>query len=209
GSLDYEEYVLPSPPPSRRGSSHNIIKEHQIILPNPKYKPYYYYSQQKHMPPDSPTSSDSSMHLHDFFPTPSRRRSAPQVRYQPYPYHQSHLKEQQEIIPSIPRRNSVLSQLATYLVDHPDKSPENFLKHHQKQDVPTRRLSIQDLANPIEKLEVSSSSNSISNMSASTSTSSISSHHTEDEELEGIDLTEDEFQAIQGFGKFYRTAINL
>ncbi|KAI8389376.1 hypothetical protein BD560DRAFT_77647 [Blakeslea trispora] len=246
---DYEDYALPSPPPSRRGSSHNIIKEHQIIMPNPKYvevdeddddddddmfmdddqpssgyqgyycsqsapmhsnmdySPYnnYYpppYQQKHYAAPDSPTSSDSlSMQIHDYFPTPSRRRSAPQVRYQPYPYHSPNVKEQQEMS-FIPRRNSVLSQLATYLVDHPDKSPENFLSHHQKQNMPTRRLSIQDLSNPIEHLDESGST-----MSTSTSSSSISSHHSADDELDGVDLTEDEFQAIQGFGKFYRTAI--
>ncbi|KAI8094125.1 hypothetical protein BDF21DRAFT_408065 [Thamnidium elegans] len=50
----------------------------------------------------------------------------------------------------------------------------------------TRRLSIQDLSNPIEALD------QVSN-------------HVEDEE--GVNLTEDEYQAIQGFGQFYRSAI--
>ncbi|OBZ89213.1 Biofilm and cell wall regulator 1 [Choanephora cucurbitarum] len=213
--MDYEDYVLPSPPPSHRGSSHHLIKEHQIIMPNPKYVELdeddlddisscssgdYYQPINLYYPPlypsDSPTLSDT-LSIHDYFPTPSRRRSAPQVRYQPYPYP---VKEEREIA-FIPRRNSVLSELATYLVDHPDQSPENFIRH--KTMPTTRRLSVQDLANPIEQLEETSSS-----MSASTSNSSISSHPSLDED-DGVDLTEDEFQAIQGFGKFFRAAITL
>jgi hypothetical protein len=237
-SDEYDEYVLPSPPPSRRGSSTNIVKEHQIILPNPKYveedgedddmsdeellhpcqrplsqrKPSYYQPncyQNSRQPegryPDSPVSSDSSMNLNDYFPTPFRRRSAPHVRYQPYPYNQ--LRKHREIMPSLPRRNSALSQLATYLVDHPDQSPESYLHHHHRstspeiQRLPTRRLSIQDLSNPIERLDESSSS------SSEAGTGSIAPSQPESEEQEGgVDLTEDEYQAIQGFGQFYRTA---
>ncbi|KAG2232186.1 hypothetical protein INT48_004114 [Thamnidium elegans] len=231
---DYDEYgPLPSPPPSRRGSS--VVgmqrKEQQIILPNPKYVELdeddedTTLSDEDHQPtqqqiisynnlhhesnrfhdisnqtnlsssryPDSPASSDSSSY--DYFSVNSnslpirRRRSAPRIHYQPYPYN----LPQPQVIPVLPRRKSVLSQLATYLVNNPDQSPESYLLLQEQDAVSsapkmtmTRRLSIQDLSNPIEALD------QVSN-------------HVEDEE--GVDLTEDEYQAIQGFGQFYRSAI--
>jgi hypothetical protein len=243
-SDEYDEYSsLPSPPPSRRGSSNNIVKEHQIILPNPKYvekdedeededelmsdeyvllhpcqqppsqqQPAHYPKSHQNSKqsgsgryPDSPaSSSDSSINLNDYFPTPSRRRSAPHVRYQPYPYQYSDnsLRKHREVIPSLPRRNSALSQLATYLVDHPDQSPESYLQNHHRstspeiQRLPTRRLSIQDLSNPIEQLDETSNSDT-------NAVPAAASNQTETED--GVDLTEDEYQAIQGFGQFYRT----
>lgn len=228
-SDDYDEYgPLPSPPPSRRGSSMNMLaKEQQIILPNPKYVEVdeddddmlISEDEQQHHPvqqqitsysnfksknelqnehsnsssryPDSPASSDSS---YEYFSTQKpirRRRSAPRVHYQPYPYNYT---EQPEVLPILPRRNSALSQLANYLVNNPDQSPESYLiKQGQQQQAPsspkltmTRRLSIQDLSNPIENLNDGS---------------------VEENDEEGVDLTEDEYQAIQGFGQFYRSAI--
>lgn len=228
---------LPSPPPSRRGSSSVVgmqRKEQQIILPNPKYleldeddEDMLLSDEEQRQPtqqqiisynnlhhesnrfndisnqtstaqyPDSPGSSDSSSY--EYFSASTRhpvrrRRSAPRIHYQPYPYN----FPQQQIIPVLPRRKSVLSQLATYLVNNPDQSPESYLLL-QEQDAAspasaavapkmtmTRRLSIQDLSNPIEALDQVS-------------------HRVEDEE--GVDLTEDEYQAIQGFGQFYRSAI--
>lgn len=244
-SDDYDEYgPLPSPPPSRRGSSNVITKEHQIILPNPKYlevdeeddddmsdddqqggpsAPRQQQHRSHHQQasyknsnrkggsryPDSPASSDSSNH--DYFAPIKpihRRRSAPRIHYQPYPYQYS---EQPEVIPVLPRRNSALSQLATYLCNNPDQSPESYLSQqpqqqqqssttqHQddKDEEPpkelsmTRRLSIQDLSNPLN--EVSSGSSSME----------------DEEEEEGVSLTEDEYQAIQGFGQFYRSAASV
>jgi hypothetical protein len=227
-SDDYDEYgPLPSPPPSRRGSS-NVVsaaaKEHQIILPNPKYlevdededmmmsdddqrgpaAPQQHQQQQQNITyrknsryPDSPASSDSSSY--DYFAPIkpiSRRRSAPRIHYEPYPYH---FNEQPEVIPVLPRRNSALSQLATYLVNNPDQSPESYLaaqrSQQQRPTTPpppkelsmTRRLSMQDLSNPLNEVSSSSSME-------------------EDDEEEGVNLTEDEYQAIQGFGQFYRSA---
>ncbi|CEP14790.1 hypothetical protein [Parasitella parasitica] len=223
-SSDYDEYgPFPSPPPSRRGSSNNIVKEHQIILPNPKYLEVdedmdelmssdddYDYEcltnantkraiTSTSRLPDSPASSDSSANASNNDNKLSRRRSAPKVRYHPYPYTQTAESNAKQ---SLPRRNSALSELATYLVDHPDQSPESYLTNfHNKTAqqsqclpprLPTRRLSIQDLSNPIEKLE------------------KASNHIQEPEQQkqqDGVDLTEDEFQAIQGFGKFYKSAI--
>ncbi|KAI7890792.1 uncharacterized protein EV154DRAFT_551992 [Mucor mucedo] len=212
-SDDYDEYALPSPPPSRRSSALNMMtEEHQIILPNPKYveldeedmtdeehqeanKIISFHSHEKSARyPDSPaSSSDSSSYDHYFFTQPiRRRRSAPRIHYQPYPYNELH--HQEEIIPVLPRRNSALSQLATYLVNNPDQSPESYLLQQQQQQqgsspptlAMTRRLSMQDLSNPIEALD-------------------HVNHPIQEEE--GIDLTEDEYQAIQGFGQFYRSAI--
>ncbi|KAI9497899.1 hypothetical protein BDB00DRAFT_802413 [Zychaea mexicana] len=115
----------------------------------------------------------------------------------------------------------ILPRLASYLVRNPDESPESYLLHHQhSQQQPrmnssnkdndnnyddeannnndpsppqqepsaspkTRRLSVQDLCNPIESLEPTA---------------------TPDQE-NGVDLTEDEFQALQGFGRFRLVAI--
>lgn len=225
-SDEYDEYgPLPSPPPSRRGSSMNLsAKEHQIILPNPKYLEvdedddddmlisddetvtapptqrqiinYNNYKAKRNLYdshittnnyPDSPASSDSS---YEYYSTTHkqpvrRRRSAPKVHYQPYP---TTLSKQPEVLPILPRRNSALSQLATYLVNNPNESPESYLtKNCPPKLTVTRRLSIQDLSNPIDRLDASST-----NLSATE---------------EGVDLTEDEYQAIQGFGQFYRSAI--
>lgn len=228
---------LPSPPPSRRGSSsvgNMARKEQQIILPNPKYveldeededmmtddedeyeeeeedieRPtqqqiisynnlhhqsnrFHDMSNQKNAQyPDSPASStDSSSHEYFSHSLPiRRRRSAPRIQYQPYPY----ATDEQEVIPVLPRRKSVLSQLATYLVNNPDQSPESYLLLQETSPVKlssssTRRLSIQDLSNPIEALD--------------------EAENDLEESKEGVDLTEDEYQAIQGFGQFYRSAI--
>lgn len=242
-SSDYDEYApLPSPPPSRRGSSNNLVKEQQIILPNPKYLEidedmdelmssdddydYEYTSNARKSVtstsrfPDSPASSDSSAHNISSMSSSNsfshRRRSAPQVRYQPYPYNNAIEKQynnnNNNPTQNIPRRNSALSELATYLVDHPDQSPESYLtnfhnsnqiKQQQQQQqqplpprLPTRRLSIQDLSNPIEKLDDQNSKHDKVNKI----------QEPELQKQDGVDLTEDEFQAIQGFGKFYRSA---
>ncbi|CAO3636774.1 unnamed protein product [Mucor hiemalis] len=219
-SDEYDEYgPLPSPPPSRRGSSMNLsAKEHQIILPNPKYVELdedddddmlisddevvpptqrqiinynnYKAKHDNHITtnnyPDSPASSDSSYEYYSApHQQPIRRRSAPKVHYQPYPYTFS---KQPEVLPILPRRNSALSQLATYLVNNPNESPESYLtKNSPPKLTMTRRLSIQDLSNPIDRLDASSASLNATE--------------------EGVDLTEDEYQAIQGFGQFYRSAI--
>lgn len=235
-SSDYDEYgPLPSPPPSRRGSSNNLVKEQQIILPNPKYLEIdedmdelmssdddydYEYTSNARKPvtstsrfPDSPASSDSSAHNISSMSSSNsfghRRRSAPQVRYQPYPYNNAIEKQYNSNPPiqSIPRRNSALSELATYLVDHPDQSPESYLTNFHNSNqikqqqplpprLPTRRLSIQDLSNPIEKLDDQNSKHGKVNKI----------QEPELQKQDGVDLTEDEFQAIQGFGKFYRSA---
>lgn len=200
-SDDYDEYgPLPSPPPSRRSSSsvNLMTQEHQIILPNPKYveldeedsddepQNQIMSFEKNSRYPDSPASSDSSSY--DYFLTSQpirRRRSAPRIHYQPYPYN---FPDHQELIPVLPRRNSALSQLATYLVNNPDQSPESYLERSASPPkiTMTRRLSMQDLSNPIEALDQIA-------------------EHINDEE--GIDLTEDEYQAIRGFGQFYRSAI--
>lgn len=241
-SSDFDEYgPLPSPPPSRRGSSNNIIKENQIILPNPKYLEVdedmnelmtseddeddyeFYQNATKTITstsrfPDSPaSSSDSSLrnHITALSTLSQRRRSAPQVRYQPYPYNNA-CPEKESKMPreSIPRRNSVLSELATYLVDHPDQSPESYLTKFHNQDMqlqqqqqqplpprlPTRRLSIQDLSNPIETLDDDSKQQEKPECKHQ-------QQEPEQHRQDGVDLTEDEFQAIQGFGQFYKSAI--
>lgn len=238
-SSDYDEYgPLPSPPPSRRGSSNNIIKENQIILPNPKYlevdedmdelmtseeddDDYEFYQNAPKITtstsrlPDSPVSSSDSSLRNNTANTSKlsqRRRSAPQVRYQPYPYNTCSEKETNMPRESIPRRNSALSELATYLVDHPDQSPESYLTKFHNQEMqlqqqqqqplpprlPTRRLSIQDLSNPIETLD---NDNKQQNKPES------KQQEPEQHRQGGVDLTEDEFQAIQGFGQFYKSAI--
>lgn len=204
-SDDYDEYgPLPSPPPSRRSSSavDMMTKEHQIILPNPKYveldeedlsddeahnQQIISFHEKNARYPDSPASSDSSSY--DYFLSSQpirRRRSAPRIHYQPYPYNLP--DHHQEIIPVLPRRNSALSQLATYLVNNPDQSPESYLERPASPPpmTMTRRLSMQDLSNPIEALD------------------QVGNHIDHEE---GVDLTEDEYQAIQGFGQFYRSAI--
>lgn len=105
----------PSPPQSRRGSGEFTVK-HPIILP----QPVNYH----HFP--SPEMDDMA------YP----RRSAPQVCYQPYPANRD-TAQYHEKLPC--RKLSILSQLAVYLLEHPEKSPEDF------KDPPTGRLSVRDM----------------------------------------------------------------
>ncbi|CAO3576047.1 unnamed protein product [Absidia cylindrospora] len=153
----------------------------------------------------------------------------------------------------------ILPRLATYLVAHPDEPPENYFLHHRHsfgyssshQQEPmaqkraltwptlpgttektiTRRLSVQDLCNPIECLERSSSSSpfpSSANNNNDNDNSNNDAMHlnkTDDKgnkttesmepdahdttlapvkQEEGIDLTLDEYEAIQGFGRFQK-----
>ncbi|CEP14174.1 hypothetical protein [Parasitella parasitica] len=70
----------------------------------------------------------------------------------------------------------LLPHLADYLVNHPDEPPENFLFRHY------HRFSLQDLYYPIENIEhIERSCNSFA---------------------EGVYITMDEFEALQGFSRF-------
>lgn len=71
----------------------------------------------------------------------------------------------------------LLPHLADYLVKHPDEPPENFLFKHY------HRLSLEDLHYPIEKIgHLIQSCNSLA---------------------EGVYITMDEFEALQGFSRFF------
>ncbi|CAO3609479.1 unnamed protein product [Mucor fragilis] len=71
----------------------------------------------------------------------------------------------------------LLPHLADYLVKHPDEPPENFLFKHY------HRLSLEDLHHPIEKIgHLMQSCNSLA---------------------EGVYITMDEFEALQGFSRFF------
>jgi hypothetical protein len=221
---------LPSPPPSRRGSSrdlssalnsnasYNMLVDDDDDSGDDEYSPSAYYQRPLSPPPppcipptsgfqqpfyhqqqpfryegwfppsninttalppsrcpDSPISSESSGSRSGLTElTKHRRRSTPHVYYHPYPYQHP----EKQLVPILPRR-SVLPQLACYLVYHPNALPESYFEKPKIH----RRLSLQDLSNPIESLKDSSDAE------------------------EGIDLTEDEFQAIQGFGQFCRAAV--
>lgn len=92
----------------------------------------------------------------------------------------------------------ILPKLASYLVKNPDKSPESFYRRHHSYDSAlskleyqkernanqTRRLSVADLCNPIESL----------------CQDLDSKNHDSDDRT--IALTEDEFEALQGIGRF-------
>lgn len=70
----------------------------------------------------------------------------------------------------------LLPHLADYLVKNPDEPPENFLFRHY------HRLSLQDLCYPIENIgHIIQSCNSVT---------------------EGVYITIDEFEALQGFSRF-------
>jgi hypothetical protein len=97
-----------------------------------------------------------------------------------------------------------LPKLATDLVKNPDKTPESFYRRHHSFDssyskleyqkdrkkCQARRLSVADLCNPIESL--------------------CQGTHWRNQESEErtISLTEDEFEALQGFGRFRVGMIN-
>lgn len=164
------------------------------------------------------------------------RRMMPEVYFHSHPYgRRNHSVDfggaPQEGLTMPPRRHSendfmtgqmILPRIASFLVQNPNESPENFLLHHQyyrqvpvqgateeedeekqqpkqettekqeqaeeqqqgKQQV-KRRLSVQDLCNPIE---------------------SLSEQDRKIQEKEGVDLTQDEFEALQGFGRFRMVA---
>ncbi|KAI8140580.1 hypothetical protein BJV82DRAFT_222570 [Fennellomyces sp. T-0311] len=152
------------------------------------------------VPPESPPSPTESADLTDYSSSSSyrRRRSShrvtPQVHFHPYPRKYYSDDDDEDDEEEEYRRNSqdflagqmILPRLASYLVKHPGESPESYLLHHSPPSSPkTRRLSVQDLCNPIESLEPTA---------------------TPDQE-NGVDLTEDEFQALQGFGRFRLVAI--
>jgi hypothetical protein len=153
---------LPSPPSSRF-----MIKNDRIILPHPNslynqqdgaYGSFYCTTSL----PYSPTlSSASSTSEHDL---PLRRRSAPEVRWQPYPVPRAASIQHQEVLPSLWKKLKFKSDRTS------PSSP------------PCRRLSIQDLFNPIEELDESKGST--------------------DPQDEGVDVTENEFVALQAFGEF-------
>ncbi|KAI9321918.1 hypothetical protein BX666DRAFT_1875054 [Dichotomocladium elegans] len=129
-------------------------------------------------------------------------RSTPAVHFHPYPPQQQQQQQQQQQLQhhrSIERDDfmsgrMILPRLANYLVKNPGEPPENYLLHHESTSPPpspkrmgTRRLSVQDLCNPIESLEPNVP------------------QQVQDEQ--GIDLTEDEFQALQGLGRFRLVAM--
>jgi hypothetical protein len=164
-----------------------------------------------------------------------RQRTTPKVQFHPYPYdgnsHRRHSTDNgQKLRPLYHEKKSgdrntpidededrhmILPRIATYLVAHPDEPPENYLLHHHQQQrsplyqkramtwptlpgtekVITRRLSVQDLCNPIEYLEHFDGNN----VALPTPV--------KQEEEEGVDLTLDEYEAIQGFGRFQKCGL--
>ncbi|KAI8991500.1 hypothetical protein BDF20DRAFT_831534 [Mycotypha africana] len=229
----------PPLPPSNPYSQQRIMNppmdyyQHPLPPPPPPPPPYNNLSFSRF--PDSPASSDSSSatapNLNDFLPAPYRRRSAPQIRYQSFDRHYHHQQEAKEALPAIPRRNSVLSQLATYLVNNPDRTPESYLAEHAQQqqqqpsssspsssaqsstaNTPTRRLSIHDLSNPIDSLNDEQNGYGVGHSGDNTSDGKNSNKSPtttavqEENEEETVQLTEDEYQAIKGFAQFRNSA---
>lgn len=134
----------------------------------------------------------------------------------------------------------ILPRLATFLVNNPDQPPENYLTHisessmgssmsedhhhhhHQQQHTPppplphaapTRRLSVQDLCNPIESLH--EQEHKLQQLEQQTITHEHQQkqqqqqqdhdHHEmmhDSNNNESISLTEAEYEALQGFGRF-------
>lgn len=200
-------------PPSKRHNpkeQRDMMAELRRLSQEQAYHHYYqhppppWWSSNTTAPPSptavSTSSADSIGSYHQ------RRRSSnrvtPAVHFHPYPsnrYHPNYNYNNQ-----LPRRHSedfmtgrmILPSIASYLVKNPDEPPENYLLHHEKSASPptspkkvTRRLSVQDLCNPIESLEPS-------NMPMPKP------------EEQSVDLTEDEFQALQGLGRFRLVALS-
>ncbi|KAI8379194.1 uncharacterized protein BYT42DRAFT_567904 [Radiomyces spectabilis] len=94
----------------------------------------------------------------------------------------------------------ILPQLASYLVDHPDAPPESYLDAIDL-EIPrqsmVRQLSMQDLCHPLDRLAVMD----VHTSSVLCSDEEIDSPVEETDETM-VQITQDEFEAIQGFGRF-------
>ena len=195
---DYDDYPsLPSPPPSRKTSTHDHGGRHQRPIhptavveedddgedalaesdsdasyhpPFEEQRPEFQHTPESrhsgyHREPLSPVDSSSSSSESE---RRKRRRMTPKVHFHPYPYNYKHHPSAPNVLRPLLHPSpdhTVLPRLASYLVSHPDGPPENYLLHYRRSmsmpDIKaapaqptaiTRRLSVQDLCNPIEML---------------------------------------------------------
>ncbi|KAI8992661.1 hypothetical protein BDB01DRAFT_903605 [Pilobolus umbonatus] len=92
-------------------------------------------------------------------------------------------KESERIQSNHVKHMMILPLLANYLVNHPDKSPESYFLYHYPEFTPHPQLSVEDLLYPIEKLDKIKPS--------------YYQHY-----QQGVSITMDEFEALQGLGRF-------
>ncbi|ORY93003.1 hypothetical protein BCR43DRAFT_361632 [Syncephalastrum racemosum] len=173
----------------------------------------------------------------------SSNRHTPQVHFHPYQRRHSHAVplhgEEDRLTPPLSaRRHSddylagrmILPRLASYLVNNPDAPAESYLRHVESEekeneqeqtvgDAPsmTRRLSVQELCNPIESLQQQQegeidegakvepqqdSHPAAAGAAGAGGQDSQSIKIEEQDEQEGVDLTQAEYEALQGLGRF-------
>lgn len=179
-----------------------------------------------------------SMHYEHYRRRRSSNRHTPQVHFHPYQRRHSHAVPRQgeddRLTPPLSsRRHSddylagrmILPRLASYLVNNPDAPAESYLRHVESEekeneqerhgnDTPgmTRRLSVQELCNPIESLqqqqegEPDESATKTEPQQASQPVSGGQDAQAikveKQDDQEGVDLTQAEFEALQGLGRF-------
>ncbi|ORX62413.1 hypothetical protein DM01DRAFT_1404061 [Hesseltinella vesiculosa] len=175
------------------GFTSSSASQHCRSSPSAPYSP----ADSPPTPPLLPSPSSILM-VHPLPPLGRRRRSrvTPKVQFQPYAYQNRHSD------PDISNKSDshmILPRLASYLASNPDETPESYLQQNDNNLKPprravswpsvpvagrilTRRLSIQDLTEPIDAF-------------------SPKKEPLEKQE-DGVDLTLDEIEAIQALGRF-------
>lgn len=156
-------------------------------------------------------------------------RTTPKVHFHPYPHRRRYnsMEMPTERVNGLPRRHSdnfmngrmILPRLATFLVNNPDQSPESYLTHisdpslaaatEESAAAPapvTRRLSVQDLCNPIESLHEQEKQHQQQQQHQHQQEQQEHEQQHQaalpDNNSESISLTEAEYEALQGFGRF-------
>lgn len=176
-----EEYISDDPP-----SSSSMINSRTLPLPTRRTSistyqlPNLLNSNYRASYPSASTFSD-----HSYYDTPRNRASWPLKRETPY-YHPYH--EQHDSYNSSRRRSSVstVSSEASSLIS---PMSANF-PIHKEPEIIRRRISIDDLRLPIEDLK---------NIQLEEKVSS--------QPKDAVDITSDEFEALEGFSKFHSTSI--
>ncbi|ORZ12023.1 hypothetical protein BCR42DRAFT_421079 [Absidia repens] len=202
--------------PSRSTSSTSSSQQHMS-----------YHQQRLSESPMSSSSSTSTTDSSSHNTSRKRPRTAPKVQFHPYPYNENYfLHHHHHSLGYSSHQQEPMAQKRALTWPTLPGTTEKTI---------TRRLSVQDLCNPIECLERSSSSTSCSSSSSpfpSSANNDDNDNNNNDgmylnksndkdnkaepmqgdthdkttlapvKQEEGIDLTLDEYEAIQGFGRF-------
>ncbi|CAO3632655.1 unnamed protein product [Cunninghamella blakesleeana] len=210
-----QQQPLPESPLSSTSSTSSIYdsasySKRSRVTPKVQFHPYPYHQKQESISPMMNNNNEkyTLRPLYNKTNSSNNKKEESEDSEDDHQHHDQHM---------------ILPRLATYLMNHPDEPPENyFLQQHEQQHLPTRsmtwpsihklentitrRLSIQDLCNPIECLEKSMYQTNLDShyVKEDDEKEEKTESHSNLKKEEGIDLTLDEFEAIQGFGRFQK-----